>query len=62
MPTNDEPIYFANPDLMDTYALRRFMRTTELATQHTVNPDASWEAFKYHLTESDDELNALLER
>ncbi|MEL6648053.1 MAG: ABC transporter substrate-binding protein [Pseudomonadota bacterium] len=59
VPTYDELIYVANPDLMDRDALRRFMRATELATQYIVNnPQASWEVFKGFSTELDDELNA----
>ena len=59
VPTYDELIYVANPDLMDKEQVRRFLRATELATQYIVNyPDASWDLFKGYAPELDDELNA----
>ncbi len=59
VPTYDELIYIANPELMDSGVLRRFMRATELATQYIVNnPEASWEVFKGYAPELNDELNA----
>lgn len=59
VPTYDELIYVANPDLMDVDQVRRFLRATELATQYVVNnPDAAWELFKSYAPELDDELNA----
>lgn len=59
VPTYDELIYVANPDLMDKDMVRRFLRATELATQFIVNnPDQSWEVFKGYAPELDDALNA----
>lgn len=59
VPTYDELIYVANPDLMNTDQIRRFLRATELATQYIVNnPEASWELFKGYSHELDDALNA----
>lgn len=59
VPTYDELIYVANPELMNRDVLRRFMRATELATQYMVNnPKASWELFKGYAPELNDELNA----
>ena len=59
VPTYDELIYVANPELMDKDKVRRFLRATELATQYIVNnPDESWEVFKSYAEELDDELNA----
>ncbi len=59
VPTYDELIYVANPELMDEDKVRRFLHATELATQYIVNnPDESWEVFKSYAEELDDELNA----
>ena len=59
VPTYDELIYVANTDRMNTDAIRRFLRATELATQYIVNnPDASWNIFRNYSPELDDELNA----
>ena len=59
VPTYDELIYVANPELMDKDAVRRFLRATELATQYIVNhPEESWEIFAGTSKELQDELNA----
>ena len=59
VPTYDELIYVANPELMDRGAVRRFLRATELATQYIVNnPEEAWAVFKGYAAELDDELNA----
>lgn len=59
VPTYDELIYVANPELMDRDQVRRFLRATELATQYIVNnPEASWDLFKGYAPELDDALNA----
>ncbi len=59
LPSYDELIYVANPELMDTDMLRRFMAATEKATQYIVNhPEESWEIFSSTSTELQDELNA----
>ncbi len=59
LPSYDELIYVANPELMDTDMLRRFMAATEKATQYIVNhPEESWEIFASTSTELQDELNA----
>jgi putative hydroxymethylpyrimidine transport system substrate-binding protein len=58
VPTYDELIYVANKNTMDADIIRRFLRATELATQYIVNhPEESWEVFKGHSVELDDELN-----
>jgi putative hydroxymethylpyrimidine transport system substrate-binding protein len=58
VPTYDELIYVANKNTMDAGIIRRFLRATELATQYIVNhPEESWEVFKGHSVELDDELN-----
>ena len=59
VPTYDELIYVANPNLMDKNRTRRFLHATELAMQYIVNnPEASWEIFKGYAPELDDALNA----
>ncbi|MQQ06832.1 ABC transporter ATP-binding protein [Epibacterium sp. SM1979] len=59
LPSYDELIYVANPELMDKDMLRRFMAATEKATQYIVNhPEDSWEIFAATSTELQDELNA----
>ncbi len=59
IPSYDELIYVANPELMDEDKLRRFMAATEKATQYIVNhPEESWEIFSATSVELQDELNA----
>ena len=59
LPSYDELIYVANPELMDEDVLRRFMSATEKATQYIVNhPEKSWEIFAGTSAELQDELNA----
>ncbi|MQY44256.1 ABC transporter ATP-binding protein [Epibacterium sp. SM1969] len=59
IPSYDELIYVANPELMDEDKLRRFMAATEKATQYIVNhPEESWEIFSATSPELQDELNA----
>ncbi|NDW52434.1 ABC transporter substrate-binding protein [Aliiroseovarius sp. PrR006] len=59
VPSYDELIYVANPELMDADMIARFMAATEKATQYIVNnPDKSWEIFAGTSTELQDELNA----
>ena len=58
LPSYDELIYVANPDLMNTDLIRRFMAATEKATQYMVNhPQKSWEIFSATAPELQDELN-----
>ncbi|MEM1365016.1 MAG: ABC transporter substrate-binding protein [Pseudomonadota bacterium] len=58
MPSYDELIYVANPELMDTDKIERFLEATELATQFIVNnPQESWEIFSATAVELQDELN-----
>lgn len=58
LPAYDELIYVANPDRMDREVIARFLAVTEAATQFIVNnPEESWEIFKGHAAELDDELN-----
>lgn len=59
VPSYDELIYVANPELMDADMIARFLTATEKATQYIVNnPDKSWEIFAGTSTELQDELNA----
>ncbi|MDA9865161.1 ABC transporter substrate-binding protein [bacterium] len=59
VPTYDELIYVANPDIMDRDKVARFLAATEKATQYIVNnPDKSWEIFAATSPELQDELNA----
>lgn len=59
LPSYDELIYVANPDLMNADLIRRFMAATEKATQYMVNhPQKSWEIFSATAPELQDELNA----
>ncbi len=58
LPSYDELIYVANPDLMNADLIRRFMAATEKATQYMVNhPQKSWEIFSATAPELQDELN-----
>lgn len=59
VPSYDELIYVANPELMDADKIERFLAATEKATQYIVNnPDKSWEIFSATAVELQDELNA----
>ncbi|MEM7091317.1 MAG: ABC transporter substrate-binding protein, partial [Pseudomonadota bacterium] len=59
VPPYDELIYVANPELMDSDKVARFLEATEKATQFIVNnPEKSWEIFAATSTELQDELNA----
>ncbi|MEM7318649.1 MAG: ABC transporter substrate-binding protein [Pseudomonadota bacterium] len=59
VPPYDELIYVANPELMDSDKVARFLEATEKATQFIVNnPKKSWEIFAATSTELQDELNA----
>ncbi|WP_068115495.1 ABC transporter substrate-binding protein [Tropicimonas marinistellae] len=60
IPTYDELIYVANPELMDADKLSRFLRATEKAVNFITNhPDEGWEVFSGYAPELQDELNAL---
>lgn len=59
VPPYDELIYVANPELMDTDKIARFLSATEKATQFIINnPEKSWEIFAGTSAELQDELNA----
>ena len=59
VPPYDELIYVANPEVMDTDKVARFLAATEKATQYIVNnPEKSWEIFSGTSVELQDELNA----
>ena len=59
VPSYDELIYVANPDVMDKDVIARFLAATEKATQFIVNnPDEAWEIFSGTAPELQDELNA----
>ncbi|PRY25449.1 putative hydroxymethylpyrimidine transport system substrate-binding protein [Aliiruegeria haliotis] len=59
LPPYDELIYVANPELMDTDKLQRFIAATEKATHYIVNnPEDAWEVFSGTAAELQDELNA----
>lgn len=59
VPTYDELIYVANPEVMDAGKIARFLAATEKATQYIVNnPEKSWEIFSSTSSELQDELNA----
>lgn len=59
IPTYDELIYVANPELMDGGKIERFLEATALATQYIVNhPVESWEIFAATSPELNDALNA----
>lgn len=58
MPSYDELIYVANPELMDRAKIARFLAATERATQYIVNhPDESFEIYAGTAPELNDELN-----
>lgn len=58
MPSYDELIYVANPELMDRAKIVRFLAATERATQYIVNhPDESFEIYAGTAPELNDELN-----
>ncbi len=58
VPSYDELIYVANPEVMDADKVARFLAATEKATQYMVNnPTKSWEIFSATSTELQDELN-----
>jgi len=58
VPSYDELIYVANPEVMDQDKVVRFLRATELATQFIVNnPKESWEIFQSTAKELQNELN-----
>lgn len=58
MPSYDELIYVANPELMDRAKVARFLAATERATQYIVNhPDESFEIYAGTAPELNDELN-----
>ncbi len=60
VPPYDELIYVANPDLMDSDKVARFLAATEKATQFIVNnPTKSWEIFAATSTELQDQLNEM---
>ncbi|GGE52539.1 ABC transporter substrate-binding protein [Actibacterium pelagium] len=59
LPSYDELIYVANPDLMDKDMIARFLAATEKATQYIINhPRKSWLIFRDTSPELNDELNA----
>jgi putative hydroxymethylpyrimidine transport system substrate-binding protein len=59
VPAYDELIYVANPDTMNADMIRRFLHSTERATQYIMNhPQESWEIFAGTSPELQDELNA----
>ncbi|WP_380052989.1 ABC transporter substrate-binding protein [Falsihalocynthiibacter sp. SS001] len=59
LPSYDELIYVANPDVMDADKITRFLDATALATQYIVNhPQESWEIFAATAPELNDALNA----
>lgn len=58
MPSYDELIYVANPELMDRAKIARFLAATERATQYIVNhPQESFEIYAGTAPELNDELN-----
>lgn len=58
MPSYDELIYVANPELMDKAKIARFLAATERATQYIVNhPQESFEIYAGTAPELNDELN-----
>ena len=58
MPSYDELIYVANPELMDRAKVARFLAATERATQYIVNhPQESFEIYAGTAPELNDELN-----
>lgn len=60
VPSYDELIYVANPELMDIDKIARFLAATEKATQYIINyPEKSWKIFSSTSIELQDELNAM---
>ncbi len=60
LPSYDELIYVANPELMDKDVIVRFLAATEKAVQYIVNhPEESRDIFIGTSKELDDELNRL---
>ena len=58
IPSYDELIYVANPEIMDADKMERFIGATELATQFIINnPQKSWEIFSGTAQELQNELN-----
>ena len=58
VPTYDELIYVARPDMADDPRLQMFLDAMTAATQYLINhPDESWELFIAAYPELDDELN-----
>lgn len=58
MPSYDELIYVANPELMDKAKIVRFLAATERATQYIVNhPEESFDIYAGTAPELNDELN-----
>lgn len=58
MPSYDELIYVANPELMDRAKVARFLAATERATQYIVNhPQEGFEIYAGTAPELNDELN-----
>ena len=58
VPSYDELILVANPELMDRAVLRRFLDALEDGVRYLVNhPDESWALFIRGRSELDDELN-----
>ena len=58
VPSYDELILVANPELMDRAVLRRFLDALEDGVRYLINhPDESWALFIRGRTELDDELN-----
>ncbi|MCY4008071.1 MAG: ABC transporter substrate-binding protein [Rhodobacteraceae bacterium] len=58
VPPYDELIYVANPNLMKTDRIIRFLAAVEKATQYIVNnPDESWRIFSSTAPELNDALN-----
>ncbi|QUS37169.1 ABC transporter substrate-binding protein [Falsirhodobacter algicola] len=60
VPSYDELIYVANPDLVNPKVIARFLAATERAVQFMVNhPEESWAIFAAHAPELNDALNAM---
>lgn len=62
VPPYDEGIYVANSETLDEKRgmIRRFLQATEAASLYIANhPEKSWDVFRGHSEELDDELNAL---
>lgn len=60
VPAYDELIYVANPEMMDTDVVARFLDATAQAVTFILNqPDAAWEIFSETASELQTELNIL---